>query len=447
MKLRLPTYLTVIVIILAFVTLGASFYLRHSAERRFAEQASLAIQAPLQQPPVEQEVTSDVVVARGSRFDEFLRGLDLSDSDVDGIIQAANPVFDFRHLREGNRITVTRSPKGDVELMLCEVDRDHELSITREIDGTYRAELNELPSTMKVEAIAGTLNSSLFESVADIGEQPELAVRLAEIFAYDLDFYTDPRPGDTFRVLLERRKYDNGQPSAYGRILMAEYENAGHTYRAVLFHDSNGTAAYYSDTGQSLAKAFLRSPLKFAARISSHFTYNRFHPILKIYRPHLGTDYAAPIGTPVQAVANGSVVASSYQGGGGNYVEIRHSNGYVSYYMHLARRLVRTGQKVRQGQRIGLVGATGLATGPHLDFRLQRKGQFVNFERMKLPPAFPVAKKDMPEFKALRDKWLPIMSAAQLPQQKPQATATASATGTKYASGESPNRGATSNRR
>lgn len=430
MKLRLPSVLTSIVVAVAFIALGASFYVRRAAERNFTEQAALAPQvAP--PPPMEREVTSDLVVSNGTRFDELLRGLDLSDDDVTAIIQAATPVFNFRRLREGNRITVTRSPKGDVESLVCEVDRDHELSILRQIDGTYKAELRELPSTMKVEAIAGTLNSSLFESISNIGEQPELAVRLAEIFAYDLDFYTDPRPGDTFRVLLERRKYDNGQPSAYGRILMAEYDNAGHTYRAVLFHDPNGEPAYYSDTGQSLAKAFLRSPLKFAARVSSHFSYSRYHPILKIYRPHLGTDYAAPVGTPVQAVASGSVIASSYQGGGGNYVELRHANGYVSYYMHLSRRLVRSGQKVRQGQRIGLVGATGLATGPHLDFRLRRNGQFVNFERMKLPPAFPVAKKDMPEFKELRDKWMPLMAAAPLPQQHPPAAVAATATGTK----------------
>lgn len=431
MRLRLPSVLTGIVVAVAFIALGASFYVRRSAERKFTEQAALAAQVPPPQPPIEREVTSDLVVSNGTSFDELLRGLDLTDDDVTAIIEAAKPVFNFRRLRQGNRITVTRAPKGDVESLICEVDRDHELSILREIDGTYKAEVRELPSTTKVEAIAGTLNSSLFESIADIGEQPELAVRLAEIFAYDLDFYTDPRPGDTFRVLLERRKYDNGQPSAYGRILMAEYDNAGHVYRAVLFHDSNGDPAYYSDTGQSLAKAFLRSPLKFAARVSSHFSYSRYHPILKIYRPHLGTDYAAPVGTPVQAVASGSIVASTYQGGGGNYVEIHHANGYVSYYMHLSRRLVRTGQKVRQGQRIGLVGATGLATGPHLDFRLRRNGKFVNFERMKLPPAFPVAKKDMPEFKEAREKWTPLLEAAQPPVQHPQVAATTGGTGTK----------------
>ena len=430
MKLRLPSVLTLIVVAVAFLALCASFYLRHSADRKFSEQAQIAAQT-MPQAAVEREVTSDLVVTSGSSFDELLRGLDLSDSDVGAIIQAAKPVFNFRRLREGNRITVTRSPKGDVESMICEVDRDHELSISREIDGTYKAELNELPSTTKVEAIAGRLDSSLFESIAEIGEQPELAVRLAEIFTYDLDFYTDPRPGDTFRVVLERREYQNGKPSAYGRILMAEYDNAGHRYRAVLFHDPNGEPGYYSDTGQSLQKAFLRSPLKFAARVSSHFSYSRYHPILKIYRPHLGTDYAAPVGTPVQAVASGSIIASTYQGGGGNYVEIRHANGYVSYYMHLSRRLVRAGQKVRQGQRIGLVGATGLATGPHLDFRLRRYGKFVNFERMHLPPAFPVAKKDLPEFKEVRDKWMPLLEAAQPPAQHPQVATTTAAAGTK----------------
>lgn len=430
MKLRLPSVLTAIVLAVAFVALAASFYVRNSAERNFVDQSHLAAQIP-PQPPVEKEVTSDLVVSSGSSLDELLRGFDLPGNDVGAIIQAAKPVFNLRRLREGNRITMTRSPNGEVESMLYEVDRDHELSISREIDGTYKAELNELPSTTKVEAITGTLHSSLFESISDIGEQPELAVRLAEIFAYDLDFYTDPRPGDTFRVLLERREYQNGQPSGYGRILMAEYNNGGHAYRAVLFHDPSGEPAYYSDTGQSLQKAFLRSPLKFAARISSHFSRARFHPILKIYRPHLGTDYAAPMGTPVQAVANGRVMASAFQRGGGNYVEIRHNDGYVSYYMHLSRRLVRPGQKVRQGQRIGLVGMTGLATGPHLDFRLRRKGQFVNFERMHLPPAFPVAKKDMPEFKEMRDKWMRLLAGTPRPPQHPQTTATATANGTK----------------
>ena len=194
-----------------------------------------------------------------------------------------------------------------------------------------------------------------------------------------------------------------------GRILAAEYVNGSRPYRAVLFHDPSGVPAYYTPEGKSMKKAFLHSPLKFAAPITSHFSAHRFHPILKEYRPHLGIDYAAPSGTPVQTIGEGRVIFAGMKGGAGNLVEIQHTNGYTTYYMHLSRVLVRSGQRVEQGQSIGLVGMTGLATGPHLDFRIQKQGQFLNFERLPLPPSDPVAKRDWNEFSSLRDRALALM--------------------------------------
>jgi murein DD-endopeptidase MepM/ murein hydrolase activator NlpD len=255
----------------------------------------------------------------------------------------------------------------------------------------------------------------LFEAVVNAGEKPELAMRLADIFGWDLDFYTDPRPGDTFRVVVEKKVFAHESETSYGRILGAEYDNGGHIYRAVLFHDPSGQAAYYSPDGKSMKKAFLHSPLKFAAPITSHFSLHRFHPILKEYRPHLGIDYAAPTGTPVQSIGDGRVIFAGWKGGSGNLIEIQHANGYTTYYMHLSRILVRDGQRVEQGQRIGLVGMTGLATGPHLDFRIQQHGQFLNFERLPLPPSEPVAKRDWDEFTAARDQML-----AEMPLPNPQ---------------------------
>jgi murein DD-endopeptidase MepM/ murein hydrolase activator NlpD len=149
--------------------------------------------------------------------------------------------------------------------------------------------------------------------------------------------------------------------------------------------------------------------LRFAARVSSHFSLHRYHPILKISRPHLGTDYAAPTGTPVQTIADGRVTFAGYKGGDGNMIKISHIRGYETYYLHLSRVLLRRGQSVHQGQRIGLVGMTGLATGPHLDFRIQQHGPFVNFERLKLPPANPVDKHDWAQFETARDKWMAMM--------------------------------------
>jgi murein DD-endopeptidase MepM/ murein hydrolase activator NlpD len=389
---------------LGATVVSASFHLRRSAERRLRAEVRTASEAA-RSAFTDQKVTSELVIKAGTNFSDLLQAMDISPDITLAATQAARPVFNFRHLQQGNRISVTRSARGELEWVCYQIDPDRELWITRN-GSNFTAHVQPIPSTIRRASIAGVVDGSLFESVMAAGERPELALRLAEIFAWDVDFYTDPRPGDTFRLLLEKKDYANGQPAAYGRILVAEYNNAGHLYQAVLFQDRRGRPAYYSADGQSLQKAFLRSPLKFAARISSHFSRRRFHPILKTYRPHLGTDYAAPAGMPVQAIAAGRVVFSGRKGGGGNIVQIQHSRGYASYYMHLSRRFVRRGQQVQQGQRIGLVGASGLATGPHLDFRLRHHGAFVNFERMNLPPAQPVPRRQWAAFVAQRDQWM-----------------------------------------
>ncbi len=257
--------------------------------------------------------------------------------------------------------------------------------------------------------VGGLVNDSLFNAVARSGESPELAMRLAQIFAYDLDFYNDPRKGDTFRVVLEKRKYANGQSAGYGKILAAEYNNGGKKYQALLFHDETGRPRYYSADGKSLQKTFLRSPLKFTATITSHFSKSRYHPLLKIFRPHMGTDFRAPVGTPVQTIGSGRVEFAGRKGGEGNMIQIAHSDGYETMYLHLSRIFVHQGERVEIGKTIGLVGSTGLSTGPHLDFRILQRGQYKNFEKLGLPPSDPVAKKFWPEFALVRQQWLPLV--------------------------------------
>jgi murein DD-endopeptidase MepM/ murein hydrolase activator NlpD len=276
----------------------------------------------------------------------------------------------------------------------------------------FHSEIQTIPSRIDTAGVTGEIRGSLFEAVIDAGEKPELAMRLAEIFGWDLDFYTDPRPGDTFRVVVEKKQLSNGELAGYGRILAAEYNNERRPYRAVLFHDASGNPAYYTPEGKSMKKAFLHSPLKFAAPITSHYSTHRYHPILKQTRPHLGIDYGAPAGTPVQTIGDGRVIWAGAKGGAGNLVEVQHTNGYTTYYMHLSRILVRSGARVEQGQRIGLVGMTGLATGPHLDFRIEKRGQFLNFERLPLPPSDPVAKRDWNAFAGQRDRAMALMPAA-----------------------------------
>jgi len=346
-------------------------------------------------------------------FHEQLVGFGIDAPTAARLAASAQSVFDLRHVRAGNELAVGRSVLGELRAVRYRIDADRVLWIAPQ-GNDFRSEIQTIPSQIESAGVSGEVKGSLWESVIDAGEKPELAMRLADIFGWDLDFYTDTRPGDTFRVVVEKKKLSTGETLAYGRILAAEYVNERRTYRAVLFHDPFGHAAYYTPEGKSTKKAFLHSPLKFVAPISSHYSTHRFHPILKEYRPHLGIDYAAPTGTPVQTIGDGRVTFAGWKGGSGNLVEVQHTNGYTTYYMHLSRILVRSGQRVEQGERIGLVGMTGLATGPHLDFRIQRQGEFLNFERLSLPAADPVSKHDWNAFASARDSALAQMPALPL---------------------------------
>jgi murein DD-endopeptidase MepM/ murein hydrolase activator NlpD len=386
---------------------GMSYYVRNSAEGEVSLQASSAREEAHR---IQEQVVlySERLVPAGLPFHLLLQGLGIDSETAARLAASAQSVFDLRRLRAGNRLDVGRSVLGELRSVRYRIDGDRVLSIAPQ-GSEVHSEIQTIPSEMQTIGVMGEVRGSLFEAVINAGEKPELAMRLAQIFGWDLDFYTDPRPGDTFRVVVEKKLLANGELLSYGRILAAEYKNAGRAYGAVLFHDASGAPAYFTPEGKSMKKAFLHSPLKFAAAITSHFSEHRFHPILKEYRPHLGIDYAAPTGTPVQTIGDGRVIFAGAKGGAGNLVQIQHTNGYTTYYMHLSRVLVRQGQRVQQGQSIGLVGMTGLATGPHLDFRIQRQGQFLNFERLPLPPSDPVAKRDWNEFASLRDRAIALM--------------------------------------
>ena len=394
--------------------IGASYRARMTAEQQVSEQASVASQEARH---MQQEIVifSDKIVPPRHPFNAILQELGITADNAARLTASAQSVFDLRRLRAGNKLSVGRTVMGELRAVKYRIDAERVLLISPK-GNDFHSEIETIPSETEMKAVAGEIHGSLFESVIDAGEKPELAMRLAEIFGWDLDFYTDPRPGDTFRVVVEKKMLANGEMSSYGRILAAEYVNGTHPYRAVLFHDPAGVPAYYTPDGKSMKKAFLHSPLKFAAVITSHFSQNRFHPILKEYRPHLGIDYAAPSGTPVQTIGDGRVIFAGPKGGAGNLIEIQHSNGYTTYYMHLSRVLVHSGERVEQGERIGLVGMTGLATGPHLDFRIQRGKDFLNFERLPLPPSDPVSKREWNDFVAMRD-----VAMAQMPAVSSQA--------------------------
>ncbi|MCP4722919.1 MAG: peptidoglycan DD-metalloendopeptidase family protein, partial [Desulfobacteraceae bacterium] len=259
--------------------------------------------------------------------------------------------------------------------------------------------INQMPIDYDVnlEVVSSTITSSLFEAVRKSGEGCELAWKLSDIFAWDIDFIRDIRPNDQFQVLVEKR-YQNGKLAGYGEIQAAFFTNGGTVFKAFLHKDS-GVSGYYDEKGNSLQKAFLKAPLAFS-RISSKFTHKRMHPILKEYRSHPAVDYAAPMGTPIKTVGDGVITGIGYSKTMGNHVIIHHPNGYITRYYHMSKfaRGMKKNKKVLQGGVIGHVGMTGYATGPHLCFRMEKNGTLVDPLTHKSPSATPVNPYEMEQF-------------------------------------------------
>ncbi len=414
-------YLILIAAALIFAIGGIAGYVhhRHSVEETVqkeevaleAEDAKEQQQAqPADPPPVESKI------GKNENFTSALQHAGFNSSDASAITTVSQHVFNLRQVRAGNAMTISRSAAGELRELDYRIELDRMLIVVPAPDGKFSAEVKPVPSKTEVSAVTGQINDSLFKAVAQAGESPELAMRLAQIFAYDLDFYTDTRKGDTFRMVLEKKKYADGKTAGYGKILAAEYDNKDKKYQALLFHDDAGHPGYYSIDGKSLQRAFLHSPLKFSATVTSHFSKSRYHPILKLFRPHMGTDYGAPVGTPVQTIGAGRVEFAGRKGGEGNMIQIAHSDGYETMYLHLSHMFVHQGEHVEIGKTIGLVGSTGLSTGPHLDFRILQRGQYKNFEKLGLPPSDPVGKKSWQEFTLVRQQWLPVLRGEPTPQ-------------------------------
>ncbi len=265
-------------------------------------------------------------------------------------------------------------------------------------DTTVKAHKTSVPITKHLCVLKGHIERSLYEDMRRLGGGDGLVFKLMDIFAWDINFFMDPRKGDQFEVLFEK-KYREGTVVGYGQIFAAKYMNAGREYYAIALQDSLGHTHYYNKEGKSLQKEFLKAPLKFR-RISSKFSYRRKHPILGIYRPHLGIDYAAPRGTPVYSAADGYVTFAGYKSGYGYQVRVKHGASYQTWYGHLAKigKGIKKGTALSQGQYLGTVGATGLATGPHLDYRMKIGSRFVNPLTISPPAKKGVSDKDLERF-------------------------------------------------
>lgn len=325
----------------------------------------------------------------------------LPNEDVHSLISSCNPVYSLNKMRAGQPYTIVHDEQG-FSRFEYQVDDEVMLVICKEVN-TFNATLEPIVYDVVLEKVTGTIKDSMFATMAELGESPLLAVRLADIFAWEINFIRDIQEGDTFTVLVEKR-YRDGEFKGYGKLLAAEFINQGKKFEGFSFADSFGNTAYYNSTGESVKRAFLKAPLSFT-RISSRFANKRFHPVLKAWKAHPAVDYAAPTGTPVKAIGNGVVHFSGRGKGAGNYITLKHTGNYESMYLHLSgfAKGLKKGAKVSQGQVIGYVGSTGYSTGPHLDFRMKKGGEFINPEKALSPRSEPVTGKMLARFKEERE--------------------------------------------
>jgi len=354
--------------------------------------------APLRKPVAATAATLDrvaaglstivVTVRRNDTLDQIFRKLALNLSDLANLrtIGATRQLLD--RLMPGEQLTLVHRDGALVDLQR-NISLTEQLQVHRADDG-FHAAVVPRPIEIRPAIARGTIRSSLFESANAAGLQDATVLKLAKIFGWDIDFVLDLRAGDAFVVSYEH-VFQNGQFVQDGEILAARFINQGRTYEAVRFQDADGTTRYYAPDGRSMEKAFLRAPLEFS-RVSSVFSAARFHPILNRIRAHEGTDYAAPVGTPVHAAGAGHISFRGWAGGYGNEVQIDHGGGIVTLYGHLSRFAPQTrpGAHVAQGDTIAYVGMTGLATGPHLHYEYRLNGRFQDPQKVKLPDATPI---------------------------------------------------------
>jgi murein DD-endopeptidase MepM/ murein hydrolase activator NlpD len=368
-------------------------------------------------------------VPRHATLESLLRQHELSPPSVNAAIESARAVFDPRQLRADRPFRLVRSFDGVLQEFEYQIDGDRFLRlVSRGLSGPPGLDAAVVPydketSTVAIRGRIDADHPSVVAAMDEAGESIQLAMAIAEIFGGQIDFDSDLQPGDTFEVLFEKSTLE-GQFAGYGAVLGARFRADGREHQAFRWTDpATARSSFYDENGRSLKRFFLRSPLRFEPRVTSGFSRNRRHPVYRTYRAHLGVDYGAPAGAAVVAVAAGTVVSAGWSGGGGNMVRLRHASGFESYYLHLSRfgKGIRRGSRVDQGQVIGRVGATGTATGPHLDYRLRKNGVFVNplTEHRKLPPGEPIAASQRRSFLAARDRMIQQIAAA-MPAESPQ---------------------------
>jgi murein DD-endopeptidase MepM/ murein hydrolase activator NlpD len=351
-----------------------------------------------------QEIRQTGRIGRNGSLYASLASAGVGRYELSLIDAALRKVFDPRRVRPKDAFEVSRSPDGAIRNIKY-WPGDRQYVRIRPAGAGYAADLEDVPLKESEVGASGTVTTSLWDAMIAQKVPPDVIMRFADVFAWQVDFLTEPRPGDTFKLVWKRQEY--GSALSEGDIELAQYRGQLAGDRAAVLFDGG----YYDLAGDSLRKEFLRAPLNYR-RISSKFTERRYHPILKFYRPHHGIDYAAAYGTPVASIGEGVVVAAGWNGGIGRMIEVRHNSTYASIYGHLSRFAsgVRPGRRVRQGQVIGYVGSTGLSTGPHLHFGFKKYGRLVNFFALEIPAARRIDARDLTRFQEAKRQGLTLLA-------------------------------------
>jgi murein DD-endopeptidase MepM/ murein hydrolase activator NlpD len=381
-----------------------------------AEEPRVFADVPLVLAPEPEYETLTLTIRRGDTLDKLFRSHALDLGHLAQIARLDEAGKRFRKIKPGDVFEITHD-EGKLIRMYSALNLTSGLQVDREETG-FSASIIERPIEIRKRMAHGVIESSLFESGADAGLSDKLIMNIAGIFAWDVDFVLDIRGGDNYYVQWEEI-WQDGEFVTDGEVVVAEFNNDGRQHRAIRFIDDNGRSDYYTPDGNSVRKAFLRSPVDF--RVSSSFNPNRLHPVLKTRRPHRGVDYAAPHGTPIKASGDGKVIFRGVKSGYGNVVILQHGGNITTLYAHMSRfaSSARTGSRVRQGQTIGYVGATGMVTGAHLHYEYRLNGVHRNPRTVKLPQAEPIAEKYREQFLAAAE---PILQELEQYKTSPSVT-------------------------
>ena len=335
-----------------------------------------------------------LTIKKGQTLSSIFDDLDLSQTLLYNIIHIDKNAKLLTKIYPGADISFSLTEDGGFSQLKYKISEAEELFVIQS-EQKLSTKIIQHPTETQVQTANGSITGSLFNAGKKSGLTDSMVMKLANIFAWDIDFVLDIRQGDTFSLIYEKI-YQDGEFLRDGKIIAASFTNQGDAYKAIAFDDGNGIS-YYNPEGRNMKKAFLRAPLNFSY-ISSSFNPKRFHPVLKRVKAHRGIDYAAPRGTPVFAAGNGVVTRSAYSKYNGNHVFIKHPSGIVTKYLHFTKRKVKKGQKITQGQTIGTVGSTGMVTGAHLHYEFLLNGVHRNPRTVKLPKASPLAKNKIQSF-------------------------------------------------